>query len=72
MRLWVYPAALVDADEAHDWYNQVHAGLGDEFTQEIEHALNVLLRQPNMGSKRYAFLVAGQISVFGVLPSTRR
>jgi toxin ParE1/3/4 len=59
MRLRIYPAALTDADEAYDWYNQARAGLGEEFSQELEQALDVLLRQPGMGSKRYAYLLAG-------------
>jgi plasmid stabilization system protein ParE len=55
--LRIYPAALTDADEAYDWYNQARAGLGEEFSQELEQALDVLLRQPGMGSKRYAYLL---------------
>jgi hypothetical protein len=33
--------------------------LSEEFAQELEQALDVLLRQPGMGSKRYAYLLAG-------------
>ena len=59
MRLRVYPAALADADQAYDWYNEARSGLGDEFAQELEQALDVLLHQPGMGSKRYAYLLDG-------------
>jgi toxin ParE1/3/4 len=58
MRLRIYPAALTDADAAHDWYNEARAGLGEEFTHELEQAFSVLLEQPAMGSKRYAYLLA--------------
>jgi toxin ParE1/3/4 len=67
MRLRVYPAALADADEACDWYNHAQAGLGEEFAQELEQALDVLLRQPGMGSKRYAYLLEGNALRFWAL-----
>ena len=57
MRLSIYPAALADADKAYDWYNEARSGLGEEFAQELEQALDVLLHQPGMGSKRYAYLL---------------
>jgi toxin ParE1/3/4 len=57
MRLRVFPAARVDADAALDWYNEAVAGLGEEFITELERALALLLTQPGMGSKRYAYLL---------------
>jgi toxin ParE1/3/4 len=57
MRLRVFPAAQADADAALDWYNNAVAGLGEEFIAELESALALLLTQPGMGSKRYAYLL---------------
>lgn len=57
MRLRIYPAAMADANAAQDWYDQAQAGLGEQFTTELEQALALLLLQPGIGSRRYAHLL---------------
>jgi toxin ParE1/3/4 len=57
--LRIFPSALADADTAQDWYNGVQPSLGDAFTAELTQVFNLLLRQPGIGSKRYAYLLSG-------------
>lgn len=59
MRLSVYPAARADMDSAQDWYDQAQPGLGEEFTDELVQAFELLARQPHVGSRRYAHLLEG-------------
>jgi toxin ParE1/3/4 len=56
MKLRVFPAAHDDLALALDWYDNIQAGLSEEFTHELEHVLLLLLEQPGMGSRRYAHL----------------
>ena len=44
--VWFLPAALVDIRAACDWYESEHPGLGDEFRDAVEHALDRITEFP--------------------------
>jgi plasmid stabilization system protein ParE len=45
-RLQVLPAAVDDVAEAQNWYEEQRNGLGDEFVDEVEAALELVAAHP--------------------------
>jgi toxin ParE1/3/4 len=40
------PAAVAEMEQAHAWYEQREAGLGDEFLQCVDACIALLQRNP--------------------------
>lgn len=45
-RVWLHSDALADLDAARRWYDAQQLGLGDEFIDAVEHALESVLAFP--------------------------
>ena len=46
IRVWFLPTALVDIETAVEWYEAEQRGLGREFVQAVEAALDHVLKFP--------------------------
>ena len=46
MQLLVRPAAAADIEDAHHWYEQQRAGLGDEFLELVGQTLSAIQEHP--------------------------
>jgi toxin ParE1/3/4 len=49
----VTPPALIDIDEALNYYNSKVADLGYKFADEVENSIQAILRNPYAFSERY-------------------
>ena len=58
-RVWFLPAAHVDVQTAFEWYETERQGLGEEFVQAVQVALDHILEFPaaclvaHRGARRY-------------------
>ena len=58
-QLALRPLALLELEEATNFYEGEQAGLGDRFSDAVEAALLKIRENPDIGSNRYADLVPG-------------
>ncbi len=58
-QLALRPLALLELEEATDFYEEEQVGLGDRFSDAVEAALLKIRENPGLGSKRYVELVPG-------------
>lgn len=57
-------AATRDFDEAFDWYEQQEVGRGDLFAAEIENALRLICRNPNLHPTIYRDVRAQRVETY--------
>lgn len=49
----IYPEALLDIQEAVEWYNDQLSGLGDRFQRQVVKQINRLKKNPEIYGVRY-------------------
>jgi plasmid stabilization system protein ParE len=50
MNLRLHRLAVDEIDQEVDYYESIHAGLGAELEEEIDAALDMIVRVPNVGA----------------------